>query len=143
MRKITVKIYDRLNDDIRYIRETVFVQEQGFGEVYDEIDDTSVHLVIYNKNSNPIGACRIFKAEQEKSYIIGRFAVLKEFRGENIGLAMLSSVEKHVESCGGNKILLHAQERVKVFYEKGGFTAFGAVEYEQGCAHIWMSKNLD
>jgi hypothetical protein len=34
---------------------------------------------------------------------------------------------------------LHA----KGFYEKCGDTAFGEIEPEEGCPHIWMTKKLD
>lgn len=37
---------------------------------------------------------------------------------------------------------LHAQCRVKSFYEKLGYTEFGEIDDDEGCPHIWMNKQI-
>ncbi len=36
---------------------------------------------------------------------------------------------------------LHAQCRVKNFYEKSGYQAYGEIDEDEGCPHIWMRKS--
>lgn len=43
---------------------------------------------------------------------------------------------------GGTKITLSAQKRVKLFYEKNGYTAQGDEYLDEFCPHIHMSKIL-
>lgn len=79
---------------------------------------------------------------EKNAFILGRLAVLKEYRGKNIGAQMLQKVEKVVAQKGGTSISLHAQCRVQKFYEKCGYTVFGEVGEEEKCPHIWMSKQI-
>ena len=41
---ILVEYYNDVTEDIRYIRETVFVLEQGFSEEFDEIEIGRAHV---------------------------------------------------------------------------------------------------
>ena len=85
---------------------------------------------------------RVFKGQENGSYILGRLAVLKESRGKNIGSLIVEKAEEYVKKIGGEQIQLHAQCRVAAFYNKLGFSSFGEMEEEEGCPHIWMRKML-
>lgn len=135
------KYYDFLSPDVKMIREKVFVQEQGFENEFDETDEISQHIVLY-KEESPIAVCRVFKGENENEYILGRLAVLMEFRGQNFGSAMLREAEKLVLQNKGDTLMLHAQCRVRDFYANCGYSEFGDVDYDEDCLHIWMKKKL-
>ena len=45
---LTSKIYTKLPADSKILRETIFVQEQGFEEEFDTIDSIATHIVIYD-----------------------------------------------------------------------------------------------
>ena len=75
-------------------------------------------------------------------YVLGRLAVIKEYRGKNIGSAIVNEAEKHVREKGGTGLALHSQCSAINFYKKLGFTEFGDIEDEQGCPHIWMKKSF-
>ena len=118
-----IKTYDNLPQDAINIRNKVFVEEQGFENEFDDMDSSSVHIVIYEKNSSeekvngmePIATCR-FYMDTDGLYLIGRIAVIKEKRGENIGAFLIETAEKQIEKLGGKKFKIHAQCRVKGFY---------------------------
>ena len=38
--------------DARAIRQSVFVEEQGFEYEFDDIDEIALHLVLYDENDN-------------------------------------------------------------------------------------------
>lgn len=136
------KVYNVLPEDAVFIRNTVFVEEQGFKEEFDQIDGRAVHMVMYDKD-NPVAVCRFFKDTEPDTYIIGRIAVIKKYRGQAIGMELMSEAEKAIKKAGGKKICLHAQERVKPFYEKQGYYLSGINDYDEGCPHVWMHKELD
>lgn len=139
---MNVKVYDFLSDDAKMIRKKVFMDEQGFENEFDDTDKIASQIVMYNENEEPIATCRIFAGSEKSQFIFGRLAVIRPYRGMNIGTKMIREAEKLVLKKGGTSMLLHAQCRVKSFYEKLGYTEFGDIEDDEGCPHIWMSKLL-
>lgn len=79
-----INIYEHLPKEAQKIRKTVFIKEQGFHNEFDEIDSYAKHLVLYDEKV-PIATCRFFSRESCEDYFIGRIAVIKEYRGKNIG----------------------------------------------------------
>lgn len=136
-----LKKYNYLNKDAMAIRKTVFVDEQKFTDEFDGIDKIATHFVLYD-NDEYVATCRVFKSDESKIYILGRLAVIKKYRGQNIGKVMLKETEKYVKEMGGVCIKLHAQCRAVEFYNACGYTKYGEIEDDQGCPHIWMKKKL-
>lgn len=135
-----IKTFDKLPLEAKNIRETVFIKEQGFQSEYDDKDEISTHFVMYDSDNTPVATCRLFESDEKNLYILGRLAVLKEHRGNNLGRKMVEEAEKYVLSRSGRGIILHAQCRAEDFYKKIGFSQFGEIGYEEGCPHIWMKK---
>lgn len=132
---------DYLCDDARLIREEVFIQEQGFHNEFDEIDDLATHIVFYEANI-PIATCRYYKGENSNEYIVGRIAIRKIYRGKHIGYVMMKVLEECIFFEGGNLITLSAQIQAQQFYEKNGYTAIGEPYLDEHCQHIHMEKSL-
>lgn len=137
-----ISVYKSFPDCAKEIRKTVFIEEQGFQDEFDEIDDVAAHFVMFDENETPAATCRVFWNEAMNAYALGRLAVIKEYRGKNIGSALMNEAEVYVKEHGGKEIVLHAQCRAAGFYQKSGFTEFGKTEDEQGCPHIWMRKSV-
>jgi len=125
-----------------WVRITVFVDEQGFRDEFDEIDNIATHLLMLDDSDHPIATCRVFRKDNTDTYIIGRLAVVKEHRGKGLGAFMLREAENYVASVGGRYLTLHSQCRAQNFYAKCGFMAHGEIEYEENCPHIWMTKQV-
>lgn len=121
------------------IRKTVFVEEQGFVDEFDEIDATAAHVLLYVKDT-PVAVCRVFQGTP--GWMVGRFAVLKEYRDRHLGSRLMDAAKDHVRACGGQELYLHAQYQAAPFYEKQGFRSFGEIDYEENCPHIWMKIQL-
>ena len=137
-----ISIYENIPDEAREIRETVFIDEQGFQSEFDEIDDAAIHIVSYDEDDVPVATCRVFWNEEMKAYTLGRLAVTKKCRGKKIGSAVVIEAERYVQKMGGTDIVLHSQCTAADFYKKLGFMEFGDIEDEQGCPHIWMKKSV-
>ena len=139
---IRIKAYYTLPEDAVLIRQSVFVEEQGFKEEFDSVDHDAVHLVLYN-DGVPAATCRFFKDSKEAgTYIIGRIAVIKAYRGQDFGSLILEKAGQFIKKAGGKKICLHSQKRVKDFYEKQGYHMYGKEDLDEGCPHIWMCKGI-
>ena len=136
-----IRITDYLTDEEKFIRNKVFVEEQGFVDEFDEIDDNSYHIVIYDKDK-PIACCRCYTLEDKTEYILGRFAVIKEYRRKHIGTELLKAAEKIAKDNNAVKMSLSAQCRAKEFYKSCGFIEMGEIYYDQYCEHIHMEKSL-
>ncbi len=140
--KLTYQIYENtVPSESRDIRTKVFVEEQGFREEFDTIDDRALHIVIFC-DGVPAGTLRMFPAEQEGAYYVGRVAVLPQFRKEHLGSKLMMLAEQEVRRRGGSVIALSAQCRVSGFYESLGYEKSGEVYLDEYCPHIHMEKRL-
>ena len=137
-----VVVYKSIPDYARKIRKRVFEEEQGFQNEFAEKENISAHIVLFDKGKVPIATCRVFWDAEKDSYILGRLAVVKEYRGKNIGSVVVGEAEQYVSEKGGKCIALHAQCRASAFYAKLGYTEFGSIEDDEGCPHIWMRKYI-
>ena len=136
------EIYNFLPEDAREIRIRVFIEEQGFENEFDEIDSEAVHFLVKEEDGVSVATCRVFWNEEMKSYVFGRLAVIKEFRGKRIGSDVVKSALEYIKNSGGKMLMLHSQCSAIPFYERLGFESLGEVEYEESCPHIWMKKEL-
>ncbi len=134
-------IYKSLPQDGKKIREEVFISEQGFKNEYDEIDNFSTHYVLYD-GKNPVAVCRSFYDETIDSFVIGRLAVKKAYRGKGLGSKILADAEKELIKQGAKSVSLHSQVAASKFYESCGYTQFGKIDFDEDCPHIWMKKVL-
>lgn len=135
------EIYEKLPEEARRIREKVFMEEQKFKEEFDYIDTICTHIVAF-LDGVPVGTCRYYRDDEKEAYVVGRLAVRKDYRGQRVGEKLLQKVEEQVAAQGGGTLCLHAQIRVKAFYEKQGYYGAGAIELEEYCPHIWMYKDI-
>lgn len=133
-------IYEGIPNQAKEVRQKVFVDEQGFHNEFDDIDETATHIVMFDGDRMPIATCRIFWDTAMNTHILGRLAVIKEYRGKNIGSVIVKEAEKYIKKNGGKCIALHAQCRITAFYQNLGFAEFGDIDDDEGCPHIWMKK---
>ena len=134
---MNTKIFTTLPQEAKNIRIEVFMKEQGFENEFDDIDDISFHIVVFD-GERPIGTCRFFK--ENNHYTIGRVAVLKKYRNLHIGNSLLESAENEIKKLNGDLIVVHAQVRIRPFYEKQGYIQFGQIDDDEGVPHVWMKK---
>ena len=137
-----IKVFDHLTDDSRNIRTIVFVNEQGFKEEFDTIDNNCTHFIYY-LNNKAVGTARIYYSNEHQSLSIGRFAILKEYRKQGIGKELLTYIEEYIVKKQGHiKIGLSSQERAVQFYSRCGYNIKGDMYLDENYPHYWMEKNL-
>lgn len=129
--------------EAKIIRSAVFEKEQGFVDEFDGTDDIATHFVVFD-GKMPVATCRVFPQTANDGhsgvYLLGRFAVLREYRMQHVGALMLKETEKYVKEIGGRSMRLHAQFQAVGFYEKQGYVRISDIDKEQGCPHVWLEK---
>lgn len=140
--EITHQFSNTLPEDAKYVREEVFVKEQGFHNEFDDIDSRAIHLVLYVGGKTAATARMFLEKEGADAFTVGRVAVLPQYRGLHLGNELLRCLEEKARELGIPKIALSAQCRVRPFYEKYGYTAMGEAYMDEHCPHIHMEKQL-
>ena len=122
---------------LRAIRTQVFVEEQGVpAELeWDGLDEHAYHVVAYDPDGVPIGTGRLLQDGH-----IGRVAVLREWRRQGVGTALLDMLLVIANKMGYDEVKLHAQTRVLDFYLRRGFREVGNEFLEANIPHLLMVR---
>lgn len=138
MSEIAVRIADWQQDnaDLRRIREAVFIAEQSVPPEleWDGDDEDAIHFLAL-ENGYPIGTARLLTDGQ-----IGRVSVLRDWRGMNIGDALMRAVIAEAERRGLKEQRLTAQVHATKFYERLGFEVVSEEFLEAGLPHVDMLR---
>ena len=124
---------------LRMIRTAVFIHEQRVPEdlEWDQFDAVSVHVLALNNAGQPVGTARLLPDGH-----IGRMAVLKEWRGQGLGSALLTTLLQILIRRRQFEAQLHAQTSAIPFYKKFGFQVVGEEFMEAGIPHVKMMLSL-
>ncbi|WP_445407108.1 GNAT family N-acetyltransferase [Acinetobacter seifertii] len=134
MYKVIADDWEQLEKDAKYIREQVFIQEQGIApeDEWDDFDATAVHFMAYDKEQ-PIATARLLP-----QYSVGRVAVLMPYRKQGIGKILMQHIIDYACNQKLPYLKLSAQTYVTAFYEALGFNVEGEVYQDCGIPHIDM-----
>lgn len=127
----------------RQIRETVFVEEQGYTleEEFDEYDAVCPHLVLFEGEA-PVATGRLILLPDGTAKL-GRIAVLKSHRGKHLGARIVEALLEKAKLLGAKRAYVSAQCYAIPFYNKFGFKEYGE-EYPDGrIPHMDMDLTLE
>jgi predicted GNAT family N-acyltransferase/CheY-like chemotaxis protein len=130
-------------DDLRSVREQVFVVEQQVPreDEIDAFDRHARHVVARDAEGRAIGTGRLVPpaANPPATWAtIGRVAVLADWRGKGVGQAIMRGLIEQARALGIPTIELHAQVHAIRFYTNLGFSAEGERFLECGIEHQTM-----
>ncbi len=120
---------------LKQLRETVFIKEQQVPPEleWDGLDETALHLLAETPDGQPIGCARLLPNGQ-----IGRMSVLRSWRNQGVGSAMLRELLQLAEQQGFPACFLHAQTHAVAFYRRFGFHPEGEIFMDAGIPHLSM-----
>ena len=124
----------------REVRQKVFVEEQGFVNEFDDIDERAYHVCVFD-GEQAVATGRLF--EDKTGWHIGRVAVLSEYRGQMLGKKVMLALEQKSKELGIKEVSLSAQVRAKGFYEKLGYKSLDDLHYDEYCPHVTMKLTID
>lgn len=127
---------------VERLRNTTFVAEQKI--TLPDLDDedliaTQVYL-LNQKQTTALATCRLF--HEDGKWMLGRVAVAKDARGQQLGTKMIMAVHKFLQQNNASAIYCHAQMRVKPFYDGLGYQVIGEPFDEGSIEHVMMKKDL-
>ena len=135
-----IKAYNYLPDEAMEIRNRVFVMEQGFTDIPDEVDRKALHIILWD-GDEAVATSRLVRLDGDE-YLVGRIAVLRERRGGGLGRIVVGGAEGAARERGASRIVVHAQKHACGFYESLGYLPFGEEDVVEGREHVWMAKSL-
>ncbi len=123
---------------LRDVRTQVFVEEQSvpIELEWDDKDETASHWLAF-ENDKPIGTVRMLSDGH-----IGRMAVLKEYRGQGIGLHLLQAAINAAKEKNLYEVYLYSQTQAVDFYRQEGFIAHGEEFLDANIPHRTMRLKL-
>ena len=138
--QVVVADYAAAFDDLRAVREAVFVQEQRVPVELelDALDPRSRHVLARDRDGRAVGTARLTPDGR-----IGRMAVLREWRGSGVGSALLHALLRQAREDGRDGVALNAQVEAIPFYARHGFVAHGGRFMEAGIEHQAMRLRFD
>lgn len=140
LKQVTIRqvTWQQAENELRAVRTSVFIEEQFVTPEFewDEIDADAVHLLATYENQ-PIACLRIIHYEK-----IGRMAVIKPWRGNRLGAALLLEAINICKMHGSNSIYLSAQTHAINFYLKAGFIQVSGEYIDVDIPHVDMWLDL-
>ena len=138
--QVVAVAYDAALEQLRAVREAVFIQEQGVPPELeiDDLDPRCRHVLARDASGAPVGTARLSPEGR-----IGRMAVLRPWRAYGVGSALLHALLRIAREDGLERVNLHAQETAIGFYRRHGFSPVGERFVEAGIGHVAVQRRLD
>ena len=135
-----VKWIDGLSQ-LKNIREKVFIQEQKVTPQleWDGMDEKAIHFLVFNDKA-AIGCERAIVIKDHMQ--LGRMAVLKEYRGQGIGSALLEKAMTIAKLNQLSAIYISAQCHAIDFYKKFGFEVTSDIYLDAEIPHRDMTLDF-
>jgi GNAT superfamily N-acetyltransferase len=110
--------WQRDQDDIRAVRDQVFRDELGFGDGFidEDPDEDSIHVVVYESGGRAVGTARM-----RSDGLIDYVAVLRPWRGNTVGGAIVSYLAHIAEVKQMPSLWSEAPSESLDFFRKNGF----------------------
>ena len=125
MPNVELKRGQEVKEDAFEIRRRVFMEEQGYTDEFDDIDDTCIHIVLY-KDGEPAGCARTFpEPAGSMRWAVGRVAVLPEKREGGFGRSRLRRRRPTAHLDGKDYLApLAATPHIETIHIASGFLAW-------------------
>ena len=126
---------------LKNIREQVFIQEQKVTPEleWDGMDEKAIHFLVFNDNA-AIGCARAIVIKDHMQ--LGRMAVLKEYRGQGIGSALIEKAMTTAKLNQLSAIYISAQCHAIDFYKKFGFEVKSDIYLDAEIPHRDMTLDF-
>jgi predicted GNAT family N-acyltransferase len=126
---------------LKNIREKVFIQEQKVTPEleWDGMDEKAIHFLVFNDKA-AIGCARAIVIKDHMQ--LGRMAVLKEYRGQGIGSALIEKAMTTAKLNQLSAIYISAQCHAIDFYKKFGFEVTSDIYLDAEIPHRDMTLDF-
>jgi len=137
--KVRTADWNTEREAIRSVRRAVFIEEQGVypEEEWDGLDPLCDQLLAEDGRGKVIGTARL--SAQGK---LGRMAVVRQWRGQGVGAALVEAVVRLARGKGIARLEADAQMRALGFYAGQGFSAYGPEFLDARIPHRKVCRDI-
>lgn len=130
--------------DALSVRNVVFGDEQGYlmGASRDEKDDTAWIVCAYDPDGKPIATSRMVYTEKDDARLLGKIAVLQEYRKSGLGKSMLEALQSIAIEENAKVLYVNAQEHALPFYEKMGYVVCDKQYFDENIKMVPVRKKI-
>ena len=130
--------------DALTIRHEVFGNEQNYklGASRDAHDDTAWFAGVYDSDGKAVATSRLIYLDDKNERLLGKIAVLPEYRKFGFGKAMLVMLEKIAKEEKADLLHINSQKQALGFYESLGFSKNGAPYVEEDIEMVPVVKKI-
>lgn len=89
-------------------------------EEFDEHDTDGTYYIVLLDDEYPVATCRFYEINPE-TVTLGRVVVLPSYRGQKLGLKVVSEAENWIKELGYSKVSIDSRTEVIEFYKKLGY----------------------
>jgi predicted GNAT family N-acyltransferase len=132
---LKIKHNSILFDEVRLIREEVFILGQNVPEELEYENEEEAHHYLAFYDDEAIATARYRKTSE--GFKLERFATLEEYRGKGVGAALLNQILHDLRKETAT-IYLNSQAAAVDFYKKHGFEVVGDMFMEANIKHYRM-----
>ncbi|MBK8955677.1 MAG: GNAT family N-acetyltransferase [Saprospiraceae bacterium] len=123
----------------RVLREPLNMQ---FSEAQLEAEFDQIHLGAFD-SCNRLRGCLVLKKSDDSILQMRQVAVDPDFQNQGIGAMLVHAAEAWAVQNGYRRIMLHARDVAKRFYEKLEYHVEGDSFIEINIEHFQMYKDFD
>ena len=136
---IVLHSWSDAREEASVIRRLVFVDEQlvPLEMELDALDPQSLHALAYAGGGRAVATGRLLPDGH-----IGRMAVLREWRKQGVGGAVLERLVEAARLRGDAEVVLSAQTHALAFYRRHRFVAEGDTYLDAGIPHQTMRRRF-
>ncbi len=126
------------------VRQSVFGYEQGYkkGSSRDKADDTAWFCNVYDSSNNVVATSRSIYLDDKNERLLGKIAVLSEYRKFGLGNAMLDALEGIAKNEKAELLYINSQKHALGFYKKRGYDVCKDGYLEENILMIPVSKRI-
>lgn len=130
--------------DALTVRNEVFGNEQNYktGASRDAFDDTAWFVNVYNEEGKVCATSRMIYLDEACERLLGKIAVLPEYRKFGFGKAMLEKLESIAKDEKATLLKVNSQKQALGFYESLGYIKNGVSYVEEEIEIIPVIKNI-
>lgn len=114
----------------------------GLNLFEEDLSDDERDIIIIATDGGELQGCVMLHPLSEDKVKLRQMAVEESLQGKGIGRLLVRSAERAANDAGYRRIVLHARDTAKGFYEKLGYTQTEGTFTEVGIPHIAMEKTL-
>ena len=111
-------------------------------EEFDEHDCDGTRYIVLLDDGYPVATCRFYD-DGESAVTLGRVVVLPDYRGQKLGVKVVTEAEEWIQELGSKEIKIDSRVEAIGFYEKLGYAHVDDNVTKSGCfGCVKMNKIL-